>query len=385
MGWDGKDIILKSSMDAGGKIQYSGTTYCIAAQQGLGDVILITPLVAGVVARMRAKDRLIVLVAGKVMAEYLQDRFPNTSFEFLFCSGNGLSRYWQMIQYAFYLRTQRVDYFFGCGFWHPTVAKMVWTKIVAAKYNVLPEFILGTFLFQNIEYVRKKENGMHKSEYATQFLSCLQWPNMPLAPGYPVLATSSSFQEKKLDIIFGEGKTYISLVPCSSGAQAYKQWPVKNYIELILRIIEKYADIRFLCFCQGKSEFDEVNSICKAVPRGVTYIIKDTSIQESRSLFSISKIVVGGDSGGMHLASTVEDTNCIILFGPADSKETGPHISAGNVKAISSKADCAPCIRFSKVKQDKCNHGYTCMGKITVDEVVSSVFDILREGPIVYE
>ena len=375
-----KERLLNSFMDFSRDIQCTGTTYCIAAQQGLGDVILITPLFTGIVAKMRKIDRLIVMVAGKAMADYLQDRFPDTVFEFLYCNAKGVRRYWQLIQHAVYLRKQRIDYFFGCGFWDSTVAKTAWIKTVSAKYNVLPASIPGHFLFPKASYVGNREDGTHKSEYANQFLLCLEWPGMPLIPHYPLPDGSRLLQEEKMNKIFGDGRRYISVVPCSNGVQAYKQWPVKNYIKLIRRLTEKYADIRFMVFCQGESEQRLVQLICRELPTEVTYIAKDTSIQESRELFSISQIVIGADSGGMHLASTVADTRCLIMFGPADSSETGPHFSAENVKVISSKAECAPCIKFADGKRTVCRNGYSCMDKITVDEVFLCVSEILDGG-----
>ncbi|MES2308091.1 MAG: glycosyltransferase family 9 protein, partial [Verrucomicrobiota bacterium] len=78
------------------------------------------------------------------------------------------------------------------------------------------------------------------------------------------------------------------------------------------------------------------------------------------------RLVLGNDSGAMHLAAFLR-TPAVAIFGSTEPKLTGPMSEA--VTVLREHVVCSPC--FLR----KCPLDFACMKKISVDQVVAACLD----------
>ena len=145
-----------------------------------------------------------------------------------------------------------------------------------------------------------------------------------------------------------------------------KLWPLENWVELTRSLVmengqqlvltwgndvEKLAAERMAEACQGRAVI---------WPRG--------TLQELVALLAGARLVIGADTGPIHIAAAV-GTPTVSIFRVTDSLRNGPpgdkHIR------IQAPMDCSPCLRKS------CDLDRECGRSITVDSVKSAVEKLL--------
>ncbi len=145
-----------------------------------------------------------------------------------------------------------------------------------------------------------------------------------------------------------------------------KLWPLENWLELSRMLVleqerqlvltwgndvEKRAAERIAEACQGKAVI---------WPRG--------TLQELVALLDAARLVIGADTGPIHLAAAV-GTPTVSIFRVTDSRRNGPpddgHIS------IQAPMSCSPCLRKS------CDLDRECGRSVTVAAVNDAVKKLL--------
>ncbi|MDR0723959.1 MAG: glycosyltransferase family 9 protein [Endomicrobium sp.] len=138
--------------------------------------------------------------------------------------------------------------------------------------------------------------------------------------------TNKSFKPKvnikinaNAENIIGDNKilnNFIAFLPFARGKG--KDWGVLNYQKLIFLLKEKYPDLNIVVLgskCDyGKIQSDNVTDLCGK-----------TNIEELASVLTKARVVVGADTGPMHLASVL-NVPLVFIFGMSDIKETSPYI-----------------------------------------------------------
>jgi heptosyltransferase-2 len=145
-----------------------------------------------------------------------------------------------------------------------------------------------------------------------------------------------------------------------------RQWPFVNYIQLI-KLIQSFTQISILL---TGDTFDKkiATDIEMEVPE-VINVCGETNLDELVYLFSKSRVNISGDTGSMHLASTME-IPLISLFGPTDPENKLMPIP-NKTEIIKTTVDCAPCY-FGVFKG--CKTGLkNCMKEIPVAVVFNCV------------
>jgi ADP-heptose:LPS heptosyltransferase len=122
-------------------------------------------------------------------------------------------------------------------------------------------------------------------------------------------------------------KDFIAFVPFARGNG--KNWSIDNYHKLIGLIKNKFADIQIVVL-GAKSDFGEIQS------SEVIDLCGKTSIEELADILSKSKVVVGADTGPMHLSSIL-NVQSIFIFGHSDINETAPYL--GRFSLLINKED----------------------------------------------
>jgi ADP-heptose:LPS heptosyltransferase len=114
--------------------------------------------------------------------------------------------------------------------------------------------------------------------------------------------------------IFGD---FIAFLPFARGKG--KDWGISNYCKLIDLVKTKYTNMQIVVLGLssdfGKIQSDKILDLCGK-----------TTIEELAGILLKSRVVIGADTGPMHLASVLQ-TPSIFIFGAAsDINETSPYI-----------------------------------------------------------
>ena len=155
-----------------------------------------------------------------------------------------------------------------------------------------------------------------------------------------------------------DGQILIAVVVSARGVG--KQWDINNYSAVINLLINKYSNVKIVLLGL-ENEFNISNE-------RVINLQSKTTISELTYLLSQCLVVLGGDTGPMHLASAV-GIKVVMLFGASDVNETAP--IAENAVILNKPLPCAPC-RGSKRCKD-----YKCINSISVNFFILNLFNLV--------
>ena len=166
-------------------------------------------------------------------------------------------------------------------------------------------------------------------------------------------------------LIPDSNKYNIVLCPGSSQVGILKRWPIDSYIELAKKIEASGESVLFVL---GNEDADLIQKI-----KGASFAYEQ--FDDIKKLFYYTrnaKCVIGNDSAWLH-AACVQGTPNVMIVGPSPfivchTNDITLH------KTVYKKAECAPC----KVWQYKCPNKHICMKSIEVEDVFSTVCDIMK-------
>lgn len=159
----------------------------------------------------------------------------------------------------------------------------------------------------------------------------------------------------------GPSQNFVLIVP---GARwQSKRWPGEQFSKVIDRI---QAQLSLPCVLAGApGEVDLCQKIANGCRKAKPLILAGkTSVVQLAALISRCELVLGHDSGTIHLAVAL-DKPLACIIGPTDPKLTGPYGRGDSIIRV--EVPCAPC-RLSQCADNKCMHLIS----------VESVFDKVR-------
>ncbi len=183
----------------------------------------------------------------------------------------------------------------------------------------------------------------------------------------PELPVSISDQKYISNFIGENNLNSVPLIvvnPCTSEYGSYKRWSTLNYARLADMILEKY-DVKVI-FTWGPNELDIVNEIVTYMEQDAI-VSKKTTIKQLIELIRCADLYIGGDTGPLHIASTL----CIptvAIFGPKDPILYGPYNE--NAAIITKELQCSPC------RNRTCSDP-TCLTTILPEEVFQAVNQLM--------
>ncbi|NIA20201.1 MAG: lipopolysaccharide heptosyltransferase I [Xanthomonadaceae bacterium] len=129
-----------------------------------------------------------------------------------------------------------------------------------------------------------------------------------------------------------------------------KLWSIESWIELA-RSLWGTKTITPLLTWGNEKELEAVKRIASACPQ--TIIWPRGNLEELIALLSIADVVVGGDTGPIHIAAAL-GTSTISYYRATDHRRNGPrgdqHI------CIQTAMDCSPCLLRTCPKDEQCRH-----------------------------
>lgn len=186
--------------------------------------------------------------------------------------------------------------------------------------------------------------------------------------------------EKLLEYSVKENDTLIGIIPGGGEnpgtSMSIKRWYPEKYSDLCKKILEN-SDNKIILVGN-----DSDKSLCEAIKRdvGIAQIrIIDLagkfSLGELPALFKRCGLVIGVDTGPVHIANAV-GVKTLFLFGPSDPRLVAPINNKSHY--IWKRVHCSPCYTPDSVTQKKnfignafvCRTGtHECMKNISVEEV----------------
>jgi lipopolysaccharide heptosyltransferase II len=97
-----------------------------------------------------------------------------------------------------------------------------------------------------------------------------------------------------------------------------------------------------IVFTGGDHELPLVQRITQQMNQPACIIAGDTRVGQLAALFKRARVVLGPDSGPLHLAAAV-DTATVALYGPADPVEFGPWGNPQKHFVLATEIGCRPC------------------------------------------
>jgi ADP-heptose:LPS heptosyltransferase len=101
-------------------------------------------------------------------------------------------------------------------------------------------------------------------------------------------------------------------------------------------------------------------------------LVGKTSLLELAAVLKSSAVVVGPDSGQVHVEADL-GTSHITLFGPTSPERTAPHGCEHLV--VQTQLDCIPCYQKQCPLQTR-----QCMYDIRVEEIMDKLDRVMREA-----
>jgi len=144
-----------------------------------------------------------------------------------------------------------------------------------------------------------------------------------------------------------------------------KRWPPERFGALADRLREKVEACGVVV---GPAEIDVGRRVAAAARRPLPVVGSELDPVDLAALLSRSRLLIGNDSGPMHLAAAV-GTPVVAFFGPTDPGRTGP--AGAPARVLDRYVFCSPC--FLR----KCPYGHECMREITVEAALRAAEELL--------
>jgi lipopolysaccharide heptosyltransferase II len=148
---------------------------------------------------------------------------------------------------------------------------------------------------------------------------------------------------------------------------AVKHWTEEGWAQTA-DILTEQLDAQVI-FTGSDKELALIQRIVAKMKQVAIIMAGDTRVGQLAALFQRAKVVLGPDSGPLHLAAAVQ-TPTVTLFGPADPIEFGPWGSPQKHIVLTTDIGCRPCRVIDWTGDDLAYH--PCVREITVARVLDA-------------
>lgn len=144
-------------------------------------------------------------------------------------------------------------------------------------------------------------------------------------------------------------------------------WHEEGWIDLGKKMLGAYPDSTILFSWGNEQEKEAAEAVATSIGRGVR-VLPTLSLKGLCALLKKVDLVVGGDTGPIHMAAAV-GTPTVSFYRATDGKRNGP-LGDQHV-VIQSSLDCTACLRTS------CDKDAPCRASITADVLMSGIEKLL--------
>jgi len=214
----------------------------------------------------------------------------------------------------------------------------------------------------------KKHKKKQRSEHILKEYMNLLSPNISIDKYPPFLEISKTWIKNNLNSFgYQLPKSFFVLSPGSAYGPA-KQWPFEYFRSLAIKLNYLFKTSVIILGSYQDIEHGE------KISQGLDYVQNfcgKTSLSELIAILSKAKLLIGNDSGSMHLMSALRKPQ-IAIFGSTSPKWTSPLNPYSTV--ITKNLNCSPCF----ARTCRYDH-YKCMTEISPELVFQTVKNVLSK------
>jgi heptosyltransferase-1 len=152
-----------------------------------------------------------------------------------------------------------------------------------------------------------------------------------------------------------------------------KLWHERGWIDLARILLQCHPDATVLLSWGNESEHETVKRVAEQIGSRAR-ILERMSLKRFAALLKRVHVVVGGDTGPVHLAAVV-GTPTVSFYRCTDGSLNGPR--GGQHVIVQSPLACTKCLKKS------CERNEECIGSITPLALAAGVEKILSERPLI--
>lgn len=171
---------------------------------------------------------------------------------------------------------------------------------------------------------------------------------------------------RKIDGIFErnnlKGAPVVAINPAARWNS--KRYPGKQYAAVGDMLAEQLG--ARIVLLGAPNEREEIAAVAKSMKNPPVNLAGETSLKELVELLKRVDLLITNDSGPMHIGAAL-GTKLIAIFGPTDSKKTGPY---GQLENVVRDEVCEPCYRRDCKQMD-------CMDRIAPEQIVENARRLL--------
>lgn len=189
---------------------------------------------------------------------------------------------------------------------------------------------------------------------------------------YPVEMTDKVYVDDYLRERGIEPEQNVVCIHPGSGTPV-KLWTDDRWAQVADALHEQFSAP--VVFTGGDHELPMVQRIAANMNHEPCLMVGNTRVPQLAALFSRAMVVLGPDSGPLHLAAAV-GAPTVTLFGPADPAEFGPWGSPEKHIALTSNIGCRPCRVLDWASDDLKYH--PCVREIPVARVLEAAHRVVK-------
>ena len=321
---------------------------------GIGDILLSTPVLPNLKAYF--PDAEINFLTLRHSRDILIDN-PYLTRAFTYDPTEDKS--WCLIKN---IRSQKYDLVIDL-FGNPRTAFI--TFMSGAKYRF-------GFKFRGRDYAYNiKMDGrgglVHNVEFNLDSLRALNIPIVSKKLTLPVNIVHEEFADEFIKSVNLEGKKIIGI--SKTGGWESKRYKKEDYVKLIDRLNEMY-DVDFLLFWGNQKERENCQFIKDSIIKKNAHLIPDSPIRYLGAIIKRCNIVIGNDSGPLHIAVAM-GVPTLGIYGPTNPALQGPY-GDKNLSVVNEKLDCLYCNLL------ECPIGNICMTELSKETIIEKVQELIK-------
>lgn len=225
----------------------------------------------------------------------------------------------------------------------------------------------GLFLTKKVPYDKNK----HEIE---SFLDILRADNIKVEDTYLEYFVDENTKEKIKEQYSTIPKDVKKVIVHATASTSKKEISKEKWAEVIEYLSnKKSAQVIFLGAQKDKTSYEEIIKLIKKdLAIKPLNFCGEFNLQESLEAINQTDLMVGIDSGNLHMAASAR-TRVIGIYGPMNEKKWGAYpCKSGTNILLFADVKCRPC-----GLKKKCKKGYECLNKISTTQIKEAIDKIL--------
>ncbi len=175
-----------------------------------------------------------------------------------------------------------------------------------------------------------------------------------------------------------EALPLVCVHPGTSVPGSVRQWVAARYAAVADMLVRHFGCA--IAFTGTAADLPEVAQIRGLMRSPSANLAGSTSLRQLMAVLRRAKLVIGPDTGALHLAVGV-GTPVVMLMGYANPRDTGPYDPGGPSRVVRVDLECSPCVERNPMPAQweicKVIRPTLCMSLVTEEMVLEAATDIL--------